>query len=294
MTADTCDGETRTERETDRNSDQEVCRDSNRETDTGTDMNADTGTGIDTNIDTDTDTPCTEQTDVHARSLTDRSDIDREAGSDSPTSVCGGRSRRSVLRGVAAIGTATVGLGTVGSLSEPVQASDAIVSDITADDTAVTNNDGTIHAVYLEPELTIDWQHFGDGVNAVDILIRLTVDETSSTVYQELLTHKDAGDRVEITDTSDSFDAVSGSIDLAFDRVDITDEADEIDESDFSDGSVSAGESETTTVEVLVNTVIDGNDGEHETIDVGQAFDVTITNPDGEAGINGTMNTDAE
>ena len=244
------------------------------------DAHTDTDTGIESNRTRTsnrdaTDTPAPAQ---HGESASDRRSL----------------SRRATLRGTAAVGMALAGLGTVGSFSEPAQASDAIVSEITAEDTAVTNNDGTVHAVYLEPELTVEWQHFGDGVNAVDILIRITVDETSSTIYQELLTHEDAGDRVKITDTSDSFDAVSGSIDLAFDRVDITDAADGIDESDFSDGSIAAGDSETTTVEVLVNAVIDGNDGEHETIDIGRAFDVTVTNPDGEAGVNGSMNTDAE
>ncbi|MEF8780377.1 MAG: hypothetical protein V5A46_06840 [Haloferacaceae archaeon] len=208
------------------------------------------------------------------------------------------RTRRGLLRrlGVAAGGT-TLAAGAANLLAEPTAAVDA--SEFTASDTpTVENSDGTVSAVYVAPTMDVYWEHFGGGVQEVAVTLEATVDGKTDVVYSEVLdTIDDYGDNDDIASTSSvssTFSDTSGDMTIEFTQKDITAVGTAVTADDFSDGTLDAGDSKTTQVDLALTVDVVGNQNEDGTVVVSDSFVVEVANPDGTTEIQGSANTDAQ
>lgn len=194
-------------------------------------------------------------------------------------------------RRIATIALSLLGLSGAVSLSSDSARAQASI-DFTAADTAVENNDGEITSVWIEPSLDIEWENFSDGLERIDLTIDASVGESTDAIYDESIESDQIGDEVELS--GDSFDLVQGIIRGDFDQIDITDRGTDIDESTFDKGGVVSGDTETTTVSLLVSITLVGAATEEVALESESTFDVDVSNPDADATVTGSANTDSE
>ncbi|MDR5672300.1 hypothetical protein RH858_03925 [Halalkaliarchaeum sp. AArc-GB] len=210
------------------------------------------------------------------------------------------RTRRGLLRGLGTTaGTTLLAAGIANHLAGSTAAVDADASEFTAADTpTVENNDGEVSAVYVAPQIEIDWENFADGVDVVSVTLEARVGEQTDQIYDVVLEEvdDDSSDEVESAEggTTDQFSNTDGWFQITFTQHDITDVGTDITEDDFSDSSLDAGDSKTTTVELELTVDADGNQNEDDTVTLSDSFDVEVENPDGETQVDGDANTDAE
>ncbi|WP_138007036.1 hypothetical protein [Halalkalirubrum salinum] len=194
-------------------------------------------------------------------------------------------------RQIATIALSLLGLSGAASLTSDSARAEASI-DFTAADTAVENNDGEITSVSIEPTVDIEWENFSDGLERIDLTIDAAVGESTDSIYDESVESDRIGDEVELS--GDSFDLVQGVIQADFDQVDITDRGTDIDESTFDNGGVDSGDTETTTVSLLVSITLVGAATEEVSLESESTFDVDVSNPDADATATGSANTDSE
>ena len=194
-------------------------------------------------------------------------------------------------RRIATIALSLLGLSGAVSLSSDSARAQASI-DFTAADTATENNDGAITSVWIEPTLDIEWENFSDGLERIDLTIDASVGESTDSIYDESVESDRIGDEVELS--GDSFDLVQGVIKATFNQVDITDRGTEIDDSTFDNGGVDSGNTETTTVSLLVSITLVGAATEEVFLESESTFDVGVSNPDADATATGSANTDSE
>ncbi|UWG50082.1 Uncharacterized protein AArcCO_0762 [Halalkaliarchaeum sp. AArc-CO] len=209
------------------------------------------------------------------------------------------RTRRGLLRGLGTTaGTTLLAAGIANHLAGSTAAVDADASEFTAADTpTVENNDGEVSAVYVAPQIEIDWENFADGVDVVSVTLEASVGEQTDLVYDVTLegTEDDSSDSVdEVKGGTSEFSEKEGTFEITFIQHDITGVGTDITEDDFSDSSLEAGDSKTTTVELELTVDADGNQNEDDTVTLSDSFDVEVENPDGETQVDGDANTDAE
>lgn len=184
----------------------------------------------------------------------------------------------------------TAGTGPVVAVSGDATSFDA------ADAPTVERNDGRIEAVYVRPEIDVNWEDFGSGVDSIGIEVAVAGDTGIDELYDERLS--DSTDLAEppgeITDVEgDGFGAVDGALTATFERADLTARGDDVTSGALSDESLDAGEVAETTLELLLRADVQGNEGERETVVETATFDVAVHNPEGSADAGGEANTDA-
>ena len=236
---------------------------------------------------------------IHSRELIADAGGGASGGSEGPGASSGGGDRPNDSRGILAIPRrriATIALsllglsGAVSVTSDSARAAASI--DFTAADTATENNDGAITAVWIGPTLNIEWQNFSDGLERIDLTIDASVGESTDSIYNEAVGSDRIGNEVQLS--GDSFDLVQGVVEATFDQVDITDRGTEIDESTFDKGGVDSGNTETTTVSLLVSITLVGAATEEVSLESESTFNVDISNPDAGATATGSANTNSE
>lgn len=194
-------------------------------------------------------------------------------------------------RRIATIALSLLGLSGAVSLSSDSARAEASI-DFTAADTATENNDGEITSVSIEPTVDIEWENFSDGLERIDLTIDAAVGESTDSIYDESVESDLAGEEVVVS--GDPYGVVTGAAFFEFDQVDITDRGTDIDESTFDNGGVDSGDTETTTVSLLVSITLVGAATEEVSLESESTFDVDVSNPDADATATGSANTDSE
>lgn len=198
--------------------------------------------------------------------------------------------RRTVLKRAATVlgvgAAAAAGASYAGSRPTAAVSAD---DEFLARDVRVERNDGDLDAVTVAPELTVAWRDFGGGLAAVDVTLSAAV--AGRPGFDVLFDGSidDHGVAVEGDDRS----AVAGSVDLTFDRRDLTAVGDAVTVEDFG-GDLAPGESRSTRVELTLRVDVEGAQGDTDTAFETVEFEVTVVNPEGEATTTGRANTDAE
>lgn len=162
-----------------------------------------------------------------------------------------------------------------------------------ADAPTVESNDGRVTAVTVAPDVDVDWRNFGEGVADVGVTLGASVDGEMDVLADVTLSSGTSTEAEEISDVDGSFDNVDGTLSVSFEPLDVTEIGDEITAETFSDPTLEAAETATTTVEVILGVDVRGNEGEREEAVETATFDVTVRNPDGEAGFEARANSDA-
>ncbi len=236
---------------------------------------------------------------IHSRELIADAGGGGSSGGDGPGASSGGGDRPNDSRGILAIPRrriATIALsllglsGAVSMTSDSARAAASI--DFTAADTATENNDGAITAVWIGPTLNIEWENFSDGLERIDLTIDASVGESTDSIYDETVESDLSGEEVVVS--GDPYGIVTGTAQFDFDQVDITDRGTEIDESTFDKGGVDSGNTETTTVSLLVSITLVGAATEEVSLESESTFNVNISNPDAGATATGSANTNSE
>ena len=207
--------------------------------------------------------------------------------------------RRGLLRGLGTTaGTTLLAAGLANHLVGSTAAVDADASEFTAADTpTVEDNDGEVSAVYVAPVIDVYWENFADGVDVVSVTLEASVGDQTDLIYDVVIEDADDDSSEEISEVkggTSSFSDQEGGFEVTFTQHDITDVGTDITEDDFSDGSLDAGASKTTTVTLDLVVDVQGNQNEDGTVTISDSFDVEVENPDGETEVDGDANTDAE
>lgn len=199
--------------------------------------------------------------------------------------------RRTVLARTAAAvtagGAAAVAVGYAGSgAAVAVEADDRFL----AEDVRVERNDGDLDAVTVAPELEVAWRDFGGGLESIDVTLSAAIENEPGfdVLFDATATETDA-----IAVQGDGLGSVSGTVDLAMERRDLTATGDDVTTADFG-GDLAPGESATTTVELTLRVDVVGIQGDAVTAFETVPFDVTVHNPEGEASATGRAKTGAE
>lgn len=162
-----------------------------------------------------------------------------------------------------------------------------------ADAPTVERNDGRVSAVTVAPEIDVDWRNFGEGVAEIAVTLGASVDDEMDVLADAALPEGDPDGAEAIADVDGAFDAVDGTASVSFEPLDLTEIGDAVTDETFGDPSLSAGESATTTVELLLAVDVRGHQSELEEAVETATFDVTVRNPDGDAGFDARANPDA-
>lgn len=198
--------------------------------------------------------------------------------------------RRTVLKRAATV----LGVGTVAAIgggyasSRPTAAVSAD-DEFLASDVRVERNDGDLDAVTVAPELTVEWRDFGGGLAAVDVTLSAAI--AGRPGFDVLFDGSIDDDGVAVE--GDDRSGVSGTVDLTFDRRDLTAVGDAVTIEEFG-GDLGPGESSSTRVELALRVDVEGAQGDTQTAFETVEFEVTVVNPEGEATTRGRANTDAE
>lgn len=207
------------------------------------------------------------------------------------------RTRRGLMRGMGL----TVGgsLLTAGVLNRMIGTASADVESSSfraANTPLVESNEGQITAVTIAPVIHITWDNFGEGVQQIDITLKSHVNEKTDLIYDAVLTTIDDQDSTDIDTTKPGtmdFTSTNGVTEITFINKDITDTGGNITESDFSDGTLDAGQSNITPVELELTVDVIGNQNENGSVVLTKSFDVEVQNPDGDTTVDGDANTDS-
>ncbi|MFW6382789.1 MAG: hypothetical protein ACOCZD_01990 [Haloferacaceae archaeon] len=162
-----------------------------------------------------------------------------------------------------------------------------------ADAPTVERNDGRVSAVTLAPEIDVDWRNFGEGVDEVSLTLAASVDDAMDVLAEPTLGAEASSDAAAVAEVDGSFDDVDGTLSVSFEPLDVTEVGEEITAETFGDPELEAGETATTPVEVLLGVDVYGHQGERAEAVETATFEVTVRNPDGEAGLGGRANPDA-
>lgn len=198
--------------------------------------------------------------------------------------------RRTVLKRAATV----LGIGAVAAAggsyagSRPTAAVSAD-DEFLARDVRVERNDGDVDAVTVAPELTVAWRDFDGGLADIDVTLSAAV--AGRPGFDVLFDGSVDDDGVAVE--GDERSAVSGTVELTFERRDLTAVGDAVTEEDFG-GDLGPGESRSTRVELALRVHVEGSQGDTETAFETVEFEVTVVNPEGEATATGRANTDAE
>ncbi|WP_280537609.1 hypothetical protein [Halopenitus sp. POP-27] len=209
-------------------------------------------------------------------------------------------SRRSILGGTAGI----LGAAATGGIlltTSPTVASAAIDGDPAAleagDTPTVLSNDGGIEAVYLTPEVTVEWANFGSGVQTIDLTVAVGSDDGVDTLVEETLAAatETPGPIAETkpADGTTGFGDVAGVLSLTLERLDATAIGDAVTRDSLSDPTLQAGETAATVLDVVLRADLTGYEGESETVLRTTSFEVAVRNPEGNADAGGIANTEA-
>ena len=204
-------------------------------------------------------------------------------------------SRRTIISTAAAAGVGGASLFVFGSGSASAEAS---VSDFNAEDTeTVTDNDGDVEEVYIEPDIELGWEDFGNGIDAIDVVVEADVDDTNEAVFDITLENSSdtpAGvEEIGDGDMDDDFGSTDGQLEVNFEEHAITEDT-SIDSDDFSRDDLGEGESAETNVELTLEAMFNANEGEDANPSVEDDFYVEVENPDGDGDVGGDANTSAE
>lgn len=197
--------------------------------------------------------------------------------------------RRTLLRRTA---TAVVGIGTalgVGYAGTRPTAAVEADDEFLAENVRIERNDGTVHAVTVAPELSVQWRDFGGGLESIDVVLSASIDGSSG--FDVLI--DGPIEEESITADGDSLDGSDGTVTLTGDEHDLTAIGDTVTDADFG-GDLDPGESRTMGVELVLRVDVIGAQDETATAVETATFDVTVHNPEGEAATTGQANTDAE
>lgn len=198
--------------------------------------------------------------------------------------------RRTVLKRAATVlgvgAAAAAGASYAGSRPTAAVSAD---DEFLARDVRVERNDGDLDAVTVAPELTVAWRDFGGGLAAVDVTLSAAV--AGRPGFDVLFDGSIDDDGVAVE--GDDRSTVAGSVDLTFERRDLTAVGDAVTVEDFG-GDLAPGESRSTRVELTLRVDVEGAQGDTDTAFETVEFEVTVVNPEGEATTTGRANTDAE
>lgn len=231
-------------------------------------------------------------------------------------------SRRRIIKGTSVIATAGV-VGGAATLygSQPVVAAHMTewnASDLIEGD-RVESDDGTVTAVNTAPGVDIDWNNFADGADSADVTITAHLRATpndhissdkSDVIYSATgITSSTSGTDGVIDATTGDADGdapldgtnTNGGVTINLDAIDMTDafdadtsgETEDITEDDFMDSDSSTA-NQITTVELELNTSVNGAQSANPTADVIATFDVEVENLEETQSTGGTANTSAE
>ncbi|MEF8779514.1 MAG: hypothetical protein V5A46_02390 [Haloferacaceae archaeon] len=162
-----------------------------------------------------------------------------------------------------------------------------------ADAPVVEHNDGRVTSVTVAPEVDLDWRNFGAGVAGVDVRLGASVDDAMDVLADATLSPGDPASAAPIATVEGSFADVDGTLSVSFETLDLVEIGDAVTADTFTEPSLQASETATTAVELLLGVDVRGNEGELAEAVETATFDVTVRNPDGEAGFEAKANPDA-
>lgn len=157
----------------------------------------------------------------------------------------------------------------------------------------VEHNDGRVASVTVAPEIDLDWRNFGSGVAGVDVRLGASVDDAMDVLANATLSPGDPASAAPIATVDGSFADVDGTLSVSFETLDLLEIGDAVTADAFSEPSLEASETATTAVELLLGVDVRGNEGEFAEAVETATFDVTVRNPDGEAGFDAQANPGA-
>lgn len=229
-------------------------------------------------------------------------------------------SRRGVIKGTSIVaGTAIVGGGAALYGSQPAAAGHVSgwnASDLLGAD-GVQSDDGTVTAVNTAPGIDIDWQNFATGADSADITLTAHlragdnghIDTDKSDVIYDAsgITSSTGGtdgviDVVEGTADDAPLDGTNtnGGVTVNLDVIDITDTfaadggsgTEDITEADFEDSDSSTA-NVITTVELQLETTVNGAQSANPTSNVTVKYDLEVENLEESQTTGGTADTSA-
>lgn len=167
-------------------------------------------------------------------------------------------------------------------------------STFEATDTAtVEHNDGQVSAVTVAPDIAIEWRNFGSGVSKIELTLAASTGNGMDVLAQLPIESTNELDNSPVTVDDGSLENVSDQLVLSVDPHDITEIGDTVTTAEFSNADLQAGETATTTVELILGVDVYGTEGEHVEVVETATFDVTVKNPDGTGAIDATANANA-
>lgn len=227
-------------------------------------------------------------------------------------------SRRGIIKGTSML----AGAGAVGGAATWYSTQPAVAADMTdwnasdlISDNRVESDDGTLTAVNTAPGIDIDWHNFADGADSADVTItahlraadngHVDTDKTDVIYDATGITSSTSGTDgvIEVTTADAALDGTNtnGGVTINLDAIDITNafdadasgETEDITEADFEDPDSSTA-NQITTVELELNTTINGAQSADPTANVITTFDVEVENLSETQSTGGTANTSAE
>lgn len=199
-------------------------------------------------------------------------------------------SRRTVLKSTAVLATAGAGTAALGYTATQPSAAIETEDVFDAADVEIERNEGELDAVTVAPELVVEWTDFGGGLDRIGITLSANIENESG--YDLLFDGTTDADAIDVD--GDTIDSVDGRLTLSMVRTDVTAVGDAVTVEDFGT-DLDPGETRTTSVELTLRVdVVGTQNAETETAFETVSFEVTLSNPEGEATTSGAANTDAE